>query len=129
MLQKIPAQAALQSTIVAQQQLQRRNAAVAAGRQALWLTRLQRALHTPHRSIARHTHLNRASASTSKHLYLLILSMIFLICCRVEVISSEFDGKRLVARHQMMYKLLDDEIKAGVHALSMDTKTPQEAGL
>ncbi|KAF6255926.1 bola-like protein-domain-containing protein [Scenedesmus sp. NREL 46B-D3] len=48
---------------------------------------------------------------------------------RVEVISNEFEGKRLVQRHQMMYKLLDDEIKAGVHALSMDTKTPKEAGL
>jgi BolA protein len=47
----------------------------------------------------------------------------------VEVISNEFEGKRLVQRHQMMYKLLDDEIKAGVHALSMDTKTPKEAGL
>jgi stress-induced morphogen len=29
----------------------------------------------------------------------------------------------------MIYRLLDDEIKAGVHALSMETKTPQEAGL
>jgi BolA protein len=47
----------------------------------------------------------------------------------VEVISNEFEGKRLVQRHQMMYRLLDDEIKAGVHALSMDTKTPKEAGL
>jgi BolA protein len=47
----------------------------------------------------------------------------------VEVISDGFEGKRLVQRHQMMYRLLDDEIKAGVHALSMDTKTPKEAGL
>jgi BolA protein len=47
----------------------------------------------------------------------------------VEVISDEFEGKRLVQRHQMMYRLLDEEIKAGVHALSMDTKTPTEAGL
>lgn len=43
--------------------------------------------------------------------------------------SEQFEGKRLVQRHQMMYKLLDDEIKAGVHALSMDTKTPKEAGM
>lgn len=28
--------------------------------------------------------------------------------------SSEFDGKRLVQRHQILYKLLDEEIKAGV---------------
>eukprot|EP00878_Enallax_costatus_P004328 GHUV01004559.1.p1 GENE.GHUV01004559.1~~GHUV01004559.1.p1 ORF type:complete len:112 (+),score=31.68 GHUV01004559.1:592-927(+) len=48
---------------------------------------------------------------------------------RVEVVSADFEGKRLVQRHQIMYKLLDDEIKAGVHALSMDTKTPSEAGL
>ncbi|KAI8465346.1 MAG: bola-like protein-domain-containing protein [Monoraphidium minutum] len=48
---------------------------------------------------------------------------------KVVVVSGEFDGKRLVARHQMMYRLLDDEIKAGVHALSMETKTPEEAGL
>lgn len=48
---------------------------------------------------------------------------------RVVVVSNEFDGKRLVQRHQMIYKLLDDEIKAGVHALSMETKTPGEAGM
>jgi len=48
---------------------------------------------------------------------------------RVEIVSKEFEGKRLVQRHQLMYKLLDDEIKAGVHALSMETKTPQEAGI
>lgn len=48
---------------------------------------------------------------------------------RVEIVSKEFEGKRLVQRHQMIYKLLDDEIKAGVHALSMETKTPAEAGV
>lgn len=48
---------------------------------------------------------------------------------RVVVVSGEFEGKRLVQRHQIMYRLLDDEIKAGVHALSMDTKTPGEVGL
>lgn len=45
------------------------------------------------------------------------------------VVSNEFEGKRLVQRHQILYRLLDDEIKAGVHALSMETKTPTEAGL
>ncbi|GBF93977.1 hypothetical protein Rsub_06226 [Raphidocelis subcapitata] len=48
---------------------------------------------------------------------------------KVLVVSDEFEGKRLVQRHQILYRLLDDEIKAGVHALSMDTKTPGEAGL
>lgn len=41
--------------------------------------------------------------------------------------SEEFQGKRLVQRHQMVYQLLQDEFKQGLHALSMDTKTPDEA--
>lgn len=36
------------------------------------------------------------------------------------------DSMTMVKRHQMIYKLVDDEIKAGVHALSMTTKTPKE---
>lgn len=48
---------------------------------------------------------------------------------QVEIVSSAFEGKRLVQRHQMVYQLLDEEIKAGVHALSMTTKTPAEAGV
>lgn len=51
------------------------------------------------------------------------------LSCRVEIVTKAFEGKRLVQRHQMMYQLLDDEIKAGVHALSMDTKTPKEVGM
>jgi BolA protein len=47
---------------------------------------------------------------------------------RVVVVSPEFEGKRLVARHQMVYGLVDEEIRVGgVHALSMDTRTPGEA--
>lgn len=45
---------------------------------------------------------------------------------RVEIVSAEFAGKRLVQRHQMVYQLLADEFKAGLHALSMSTKTPDE---
>ena len=36
------------------------------------------------------------------------------------------DSMTMVKRHQLIYKLVDDEIKAGVHALSMTTKTPKE---
>lgn len=32
----------------------------------------------------------------------------------------------MIKRHQMVYALLDDEIKAGLHALTMSTKTPAE---
>lgn len=47
---------------------------------------------------------------------------------RVEVVSEEFEGKTLVARHRLVYSLLDEEIKEkGVHALALKTKTPLEA--
>ena len=41
--------------------------------------------------------------------------------------AEAFQGKRLVQRHQMVYGLLAQEITDGVHALSMTTKTPEEA--
>lgn len=44
----------------------------------------------------------------------------------LQVVSSRFDGMSLVQRHRMIYQLLDEEIKAGVHALSIVAKTPQE---
>ena len=46
---------------------------------------------------------------------------------KVEIVSSKFEGKLPVARHRMVYELLDQEIKDGVHALSLETKTPAEA--
>jgi stress-induced morphogen len=46
---------------------------------------------------------------------------------KVEIVSPKFEGKMPVARHRMVYELLDQEIKDGVHALSLKTKTPAEA--
>ena len=45
---------------------------------------------------------------------------------RVQVVSEEFRGKRLVQRHQLVYRLLDEELKGSVHALSIDAKCPEE---
>ncbi|KAJ3058465.1 hypothetical protein HK102_010493, partial [Quaeritorhiza haematococci] len=38
---------------------------------------------------------------------------------RVTIVSDQFEGK-------LIYQLLDSEIKAGVHALQLTTKTPAE---
>ncbi len=40
--------------------------------------------------------------------------------------SEAFHGLALVKRHQRIYALLDEELKAGLHALSMNLKTPAE---
>lgn len=45
---------------------------------------------------------------------------------KIVLISNEFDKKMLVARHKMVYKTLDDELNAGVHALALHTYTPEE---
>jgi stress-induced morphogen len=47
---------------------------------------------------------------------------------RVEVVSEAFAGKNLVARHRQVYALLGAELKGGVHALALKTKTPEEVG-
>jgi len=45
----------------------------------------------------------------------------------VAVVSPKFEGVPAVRRHQMVYKALAQELKEGVHALSLSTKTPAEA--
>jgi acid stress-induced BolA-like protein IbaG/YrbA len=61
-----------------------------------------------------------------------------LACERVEVlgdgqhfqaliVSSAFEGKSRVQRHQLVYKALGDRMREEIHALSMQTLTPDEA--
>ena len=43
------------------------------------------------------------------------------------IVSEEFEGKRLIQRHQRVYKTLGEKIRTDeVHALSMKTFTPAE---
>jgi stress-induced morphogen len=44
------------------------------------------------------------------------------------VISAEFAGKSLIQRHRMVNAALADELKGPIHALTLDVKTPDEAG-
>jgi len=44
------------------------------------------------------------------------------------IVSSEFEGKRPVARQQMVYATVQDKISSGeLHALSLKTLTPDES--
>lgn len=45
---------------------------------------------------------------------------------KVVLVSTEFAGKRPVARHQLIYRLLADELAGGVHALALHTYTADE---
>ncbi len=46
---------------------------------------------------------------------------------KVVVVSQAFEGKSPVARHQLVYKALSEEMKPGkVHALAITSRTPDE---
>jgi BolA protein len=45
---------------------------------------------------------------------------------RVEIVSAAFEGHSRVARQRRVYEILSDELKAGVHALTLTTLTPAE---
>jgi BolA protein len=45
---------------------------------------------------------------------------------RVTIVSSAFEGKSPVARHQLVYRALREEIAQGVHALAITSRTPAE---
>ena len=42
------------------------------------------------------------------------------------IVSSAFEGKRMVAQHQLVYAALGDRMRAEIHALSIQTYTPQQ---
>ncbi len=45
---------------------------------------------------------------------------------KVVIVSREFAGKSLVARHRAVNEVLTEEIAAGIHALSIEARTPAE---
>ena len=42
------------------------------------------------------------------------------------IVAKAFEGKRSVARHQMVYKLLAEQLAGPVHALALHTYTADE---
>lgn len=42
------------------------------------------------------------------------------------IVASAFEGLRAIARHQKVYAVLGDRMRAEIHALSMKTWTPDE---
>jgi len=45
---------------------------------------------------------------------------------KVVLVSGDFDGLRLLARHRAVNEALADELAGGVHALAIHTYTPAE---
>lgn len=45
---------------------------------------------------------------------------------QARIISASFAGKNMVQQHQMVYKALGDKMGTDIHALSLQTYTPEE---
>lgn len=45
---------------------------------------------------------------------------------RVLLVAPEFEGQGLVARHRSIYEALAEEMAAGIHALTLELRTPIE---
>ena len=46
---------------------------------------------------------------------------------RVTVVSAKFEGLNRLERQRLVYRLLADEMKSDIHALTLTTLTPAEA--
>lgn len=44
------------------------------------------------------------------------------------IVSPDFAGKSMVQQHQLVYRALGDRMKQDIHALSLRTLTPEQAG-
>lgn len=42
------------------------------------------------------------------------------------IVSSAFNGKTLLERHQLVYNVLGEAMKERIHALSLKTYTPEQ---
>eukprot|EP01041_Mallomonas_annulata_P006270 gene6270-12700_t len=45
---------------------------------------------------------------------------------KITVVSSSFEGKSLIQRHRMVNSVLSDDLNGGIHALSINAKTPDQ---
>ena len=44
----------------------------------------------------------------------------------LEIVSSEFTGKKLIERHRMIYAVLNEGLQTHIHALAIKALSPEE---
>lgn len=76
-------------------------------------TKVTSAVKPSHLDVINESHMHNVPPGSESHFKLVI-------------VSDAFDGKRLVGRHQLINAALKDELDGPVHALSMETLTPEE---
>ena len=75
--------------------------------------KLTNAFAPDHLEVINESHMHSVPADSETHF-------------KVVVVSSAFTGKRNVARHQLIYGLLGEQLEGPVHALALHTYTAGE---
>ena len=75
--------------------------------------KLSEAVKLTHLTVENESHMHNVPANSETHF-------------KVVLVSASFEGKRSVARHQVIYKILAEELEGPVHALAIYTYTPKE---
>ena len=75
--------------------------------------KLNAGLQPVHLDVINESHMHNVPAGSESHF-------------KVIAVSEEFQEKNLVARHRRINAILVDELAGGVHALSLETLTPDE---
>ncbi len=75
--------------------------------------KLTRNLHPQHLQVINESHMHNVPPGAESHF-------------KVIVVSDNFDGKMLIARHRLVNQALAEELAGPVHALALHTMTPAE---
>ncbi|XP_045129028.1 bolA-like protein 1 isoform X2 [Portunus trituberculatus] len=81
--------------------------------ESLIKNKLNEALHPSHMEIVNESFMHNVPPGSETHFKIL-------------VVSEAFDGLPLIKRHRLVNTTLDEELKTGVHALSIVAKTPAQ---
>lgn len=77
------------------------------------IEKLTNTLHPEHLEVLNESHMHNVPPGSESHF-------------KVTAVSTEFEGKMLVARHRLINKTLAEELDGPVHALALHTMTPAE---
>ncbi|MBJ6138857.1 BolA family protein [Marinobacter litoralis] len=76
-------------------------------------TKLANAFEVKHLAVENESHMHSVPPNSETHF-------------KVTLVSDGFDGVMKVKRHQMIYKVLAEELAGPVHALALHLYTPEE---
>jgi BolA protein len=77
------------------------------------IRKLREAIHFESLDVINESHMHSVPPNSETHF-------------KVVAVADAFDGKRMVARHQTLYRLLAEELAGEVHALALHLYTPSE---